>query len=152
MTANWQDSVRAPGIETEVRVAPGSNHRIDVVELPVAYEMRVSQNNLEHERPLCVEAGNRITSARKARSVTQEALARHVSVTRTSITNIEQERQNLPLHMFAELAAALHVPPAALLPGGLTHEDADLDQALEGRPSEEQSWIRSALGSREKGE
>ena len=92
-----------------------------------------------------VEVGKRIRSARKARSMTQEALASQVSVTRTSITNIEQGRQKFPMHMLAELAAALHVTPAALLPGDTTEEDAELELALEGRPPEEQAWIRSAL-------
>ena len=79
--------------------------------------------------------------------MTQEALASKVSVTRTSITNIEKGRQNFPLHMLTELAAALHVPPASLLPDSSAREDSDLDRALEGRSVEEQAWIRSALGS-----
>jgi hypothetical protein len=49
--------------------------------------------------------------------------------------------------MLAELADALQVAPAALLPDAPARQDAALDQALEGRPLEEQAWIRSALGS-----
>jgi transcriptional regulator with XRE-family HTH domain len=107
---------------------------------------------LKNQRQFYAEVGKRVRAARKARSMTQETLAGEVSVTRTSITNIEQGRQKFRLHMLAELAAALHVPPAALLPGRVGHEDADLDQALEGRPLEEQAWIRSALSSSAKGE
>ena len=39
---------------------------------------------------------------------------------------------------------ALH-PPAAPLPGAQAKHDDALDRALEGRPPEEQDWIRSAL-------
>jgi transcriptional regulator with XRE-family HTH domain len=107
---------------------------------------------LKNQRQFYAEVGRRIRAARKARSLTQEALASGVSLTRTSITNIEQGRQKFPLHMLAELATALHVPPAALLPAGPAHDDADLDQALEGRPLDEQAWIRSALSSSGKGD
>jgi transcriptional regulator with XRE-family HTH domain len=102
---------------------------------------------LKNQRQFYSEVGKRVRAARKARSMTQEGLASQVSLTRTSITNIEQGRQNFPLHMLAEIAAALNVLPAALLPPGKGREDADLDQALEGRPVEEQAWIRSALGT-----
>jgi transcriptional regulator with XRE-family HTH domain len=100
-----------------------------------------------NQRQFYSEVGSRIRRARKACSLTQEALASRVSLTRTSITNIEQGRQKFPLHMLAELADALNVPPASLLPGVPARRDDALDQALEGRPLEEQAWIRSALGS-----
>ena len=102
---------------------------------------------MKNQRQFYSEVGKRVRAARKARSMTQEGLASQVSLTRTSITNIEQGRQNFPLHMLAELAAALQVTPAALLPPGKSGENTDLDQALEGRPVEEQAWIRSALGT-----
>ena len=102
---------------------------------------------MKNERRFYAEVGKRIRTARQARSMTQEALATLVSLTRTSITNIEKGRQKFPLHTLAELAAALHVPPSALLPGNCDPDDAALDLALEGRPVEEQAWIRSALGS-----
>ena len=100
-----------------------------------------------NQRQFYSEVGKKIRAARKARSMTQEALASQVSLTRTSITNIEQGRQKFPLHMLAEIAAALHVTPTALLPTDQVREDTDLDHALEGRPVEEQEWIRSALGA-----
>jgi|ThiBio_1000_plan_1041568.scaffolds.fasta_scaffold08476_2 ketosteroid isomerase-like protein len=49
VTRSWQDSVRAPGVETEARVSADSNEAIDVLELPVAFEMKVSANNPHHE-------------------------------------------------------------------------------------------------------
>lgn len=102
---------------------------------------------LKNQRQFYVEVGKRVRAARKARCLTQEVLASLVAVTRTSITNIEQGRQKFPMHMLAELAAALHVPAAALLPANPSEDDAELDLALEGRSLEEQAWIRSALSS-----
>jgi transcriptional regulator with XRE-family HTH domain len=107
---------------------------------------------LMNQRQFYAEVGRRIRLARKACTLTQESLASRVSLTRTSITNIEQGRQKFPLHMLAELADALQVAPTALLPDAPAHQDADLDQALVGRSLEEQAWIRSALSSWRTGE
>ena len=53
---------------------------------------------------------------RLGQNVTQEGLAKLVGLTRTSLTNIEKGRQKILLHTFADLAAALRVAPAELLP------------------------------------
>ena len=90
--------------------------------------------------------GERIREARKVRSLTQEALAMAVSLTRTSITNIEQGRQNFPLHTLIEIARALGVSSADLIPPDSEDRDVQLDQLLEDRSADEQAWIRSALG------
>lgn len=55
-------------------------------------------------------------TVRLSENVTQEALAKLVGLTRTSLTNIEKGRQKILLHTFADLAAALRVAPAELLP------------------------------------
>lgn len=60
--------------------------------------------------------GERVRSARLDQKVTQEALAKLVGLTRTSLTNIEKGRQKILLHTFADLAAALRVPETELLP------------------------------------
>jgi len=60
---------------------------------------------------------------RKRAGLTQEELGGRVNLTRTSITNIEQGRQNVALHQFFEFANALGVPPATLLPTGVTREE-----------------------------
>ena len=94
------------------------------------------------------EVGRRVRRARKARLLTQQALASLVSLTRTSITNIEKGRQKILLHTLADLAKALHVEYAALLPASpAVSGDHDLQDALKGRPMPEQEFIRSVVQS-----
>ncbi len=54
--------------------------------------------------------------ARERAGLTQDALAARVSLSRTSVTNIEKGRQKVLLHTFWGLADALGVAPAVLLP------------------------------------
>ena len=67
-------------------------------------------------RNFYLAVGRRVRKARRARSLTQEVLASLVSLTRTSITNIEKGRQKILLHTLADLAKALQVEYVALLP------------------------------------
>lgn len=53
---------------------------------------------------------------RQIAGLSQEALAKRVGMSRTSVTNIEKGRQQIPLHMLYAFADALGVEPAALLP------------------------------------
>jgi len=62
------------------------------------------------------EVGQNIKARREQRGLTQEALASQVSLTRTSITNIEKGRQKLLLHTLIGIATALGTHPAFLLP------------------------------------
>ncbi|OGA48892.1 MAG: hypothetical protein A3F74_27705 [Betaproteobacteria bacterium RIFCSPLOWO2_12_FULL_62_58] len=48
--------------------------------------------------------------------LSQEALAKRVGLSRTSITNIEKGRQQIPLHALYTFADALGVDPTSLLP------------------------------------
>ena len=94
------------------------------------------------------EIGRRVKNARKVRSLTQEALASLVSLTRTSITNIEKGRQKILLHTLADLAKALQVDYAVLLPdnpAGSSH--SNLQDALKGRSLQEQQFVRSGVES-----
>jgi transcriptional regulator with XRE-family HTH domain len=50
------------------------------------------------------------------RRMSQEALADLVSLTRTSITNIEKGRQKLLVHKLLEIAGALGIDVVSLLP------------------------------------
>lgn len=93
------------------------------------------------------EIGRRVRNARKARLLTQEALASLVSLTRTSITNIEKGRQKILLHTLADLAKVLHVSPTALLPVTTSEPDTDLQDTLKDRPLPEQKFIKSVLQS-----
>lgn len=97
------------------------------------------------------EVGQRIRDAREARLMTQEALAAEVSLTRTSITNVEKGRQKLLLHTFFDIAQVLGVSAETLLPSIRTGSDSDLEDHLKGRPSVEQEWLRQSLTNRRKG-
>lgn len=93
------------------------------------------------------EMGQRIRSLRKQLRLTQDELARRVGLTRTSITNIENGNQTVPVHVVYELSKALGTTPTVLLP-----DPADLlrsDDIVENLafPSsdlstEELSWVR----------
>jgi transcriptional regulator with XRE-family HTH domain len=98
------------------------------------------------------EVGRRIREARKRRkpSLTQEELAKLVSLTRTSITNVEKGRQKFLLHTLADIAAALHVEPASLLPPS-NAESRLLDEAIKHRPVAEKEFIKSAVTAAKQG-
>ena len=100
----------------------------------------------ESQRRFYLEVGRRIRDARQHRTprLTQDALAKMVGLTRTSITNVEQGRQKCLLHTLADIAAALHVATGSLIPTPSV-QAADLDGALKGRPPSEQNWIMSAV-------
>jgi transcriptional regulator with XRE-family HTH domain len=96
------------------------------------------------------EVGQRIRHARDRRGLTQEGLASLVALTRTSITNIEKGRQKLLLHTLVDLATALQVAPADLLPPVTTAGEQELDTLLKGRSRKEQQWIKSTVLSARK--
>lgn len=60
--------------------------------------------------------GKEISRLRKNKKWTQEELAKAVSLTRTSITNIEKGRQKILIHTLWDLAEQLDVHPSKLLP------------------------------------
>ena len=96
------------------------------------------------------EVGRRIRLARKGR-LTQKDLADRVSLTRTSITNIEKGRQKVLLHTLADIAEALQVAPVTLLPQNGVESESGLDDALKNRTDTERKWIRSAVTTVRKG-
>ena len=62
--------------------------------------------------------GARIRSAREAAGISQDELAARIGLTRTSVTNIEAGRQDVPLSRLVVLAAALDVELAGLVAAG----------------------------------
>lgn len=95
------------------------------------------------------EIGRRVRKARDKCGLTQEALATLVSLTRTSITNIEKGRQKLLAHTIMDLAVALRISPAALLPENhATGDGKKLDQILKERSPKERAWVKSILSSK----
>lgn len=103
-------------------------------------------NRMDDHQVFYEEVGRRIRDARKKRkpALTQDELGKLVGLTRTSITNLEQGRQKCLLHTLFEIAAALHVEPAALIPSS-KGQLGDLDRALKHRAPEEKEWIMSAV-------
>lgn len=100
---------------------------------------------MEEKHPIYEEVGQRIRRIRKQRKLTQGVLADRVSLSRTSITNIEKGRQRLLLHTFAEIAEALQVEPASFLPKTDMEPGRHLRAALKGRSRSEKEWIKSAV-------
>ena len=100
------------------------------------------------KRSLYSEVGRNIRRAREGLMLTQEALACLVSLTRTSITNIEKGRQTITLHKFFERSEALRVTPSNLLPTNVTVHKVDLETELPVNLSKnEKDWIKSVISS-----
>ena len=92
--------------------------------------------------------GRRLRTARKARHMSQEALAARLRprLSRTSITNIEAGSQHVPLHMLYELAAAVGVRAQSLLPDEPTIAAAKQLSGLEDlAPEDRESVARAVL-------
>ncbi len=94
--------------------------------------------------------GQRIMEERVRNGLTQAGLASKISLTRTSLANIERGRQKLLAHVLVDIASALNVNVIDLLPKqvGVETTQADevkLDKLLEERPADEQQWIKAVL-------
>lgn len=91
--------------------------------------------------------GHRIRAAREARGLRQSDLATLVSLTRSSITNIEQGQQRLLLHTLFAIAQALGVAPQSLLPETTDEKRVDdfARELAEQLTVSEQEWIRSGI-------
>jgi transcriptional regulator with XRE-family HTH domain len=107
---------------------------------------------VKDHQALYLEVGRRIRNARKDRKLSQEDLASLVSLTRTSITNIEKGRQKFLLSTFVDIAHALRVETATLLPEVAGEPEKELEKALKNRSDPEKVWIKSALLAVRKGE
>ena len=91
--------------------------------------------------------GQRIRSAREALGLRQDELATAVSLTRTSITNIERGKQRLLIHTLCDIAEALRVEPADLLPrlADLMGAHELKDQPRDDLSPREWEWIQSVI-------
>ncbi|MBI3805327.1 MAG: helix-turn-helix transcriptional regulator [Nitrospirae bacterium] len=92
------------------------------------------------------EFGRILRQRRKAAGFTQDEVSARVGLSRTSITNIEQGRQHISLHMLYELADAIGSTPGELLPDrlSLVQQSSELEKKL-GKlsvPEDEKDWIR----------
>lgn len=59
--------------------------------------------------------GSNIRSRRKALNLSQEELATRISISRVSLTNIENGQQKLSLYRFMQIADALNTPIDSLI-------------------------------------
>ncbi len=76
------------------------------------------------------EAGLRIQRARRRLNMTQAALAEKVSLSRTSIANIERGEQRFMLHCLFEFASALRVPVEQLVPAAQSPVEERVEAAI----------------------
>lgn len=60
--------------------------------------------------------GRNVKRIRSGMKLTQEQLATRISLTRTSVVNIEQGKQHPPVHILLDLAKALEVEIHDLIP------------------------------------
>jgi transcriptional regulator with XRE-family HTH domain len=92
------------------------------------------------------EFGQRLRAARRTADLTQEAVANTVGLSRTSITNIERGIQHISLHALYELAAAVKVKPADLLPDPVSMAPRDvIEHLLRGLSPNEQEWAKAVV-------
>lgn len=74
--------------------------------------------------PLYKAIGAAIKEARTELGLSQEDLAKMVHLTRTSITNLESGKQQVPLHTLYEIAAAIDRDVRVLLPAEVPARNA----------------------------
>jgi transcriptional regulator with XRE-family HTH domain len=68
--------------------------------------------------PFYIRLGAQIRDRRRTRHLTQESLAAHMGLTRTSIVNIEKGRQHLAVHQLVRISDLLGCAPSDLIPAG----------------------------------
>jgi transcriptional regulator with XRE-family HTH domain len=105
------------------------------------------------QREFYRQVGESIRKCRNKRKLSQDALAKLVGLTRTSLTNIENGRQHPPLHTFREIVEQLKADFSELLPHP-TAPTATIDVgALAGsqvRGDNELAFIETGIGIKER--
>ncbi|MEO1211115.1 MAG: helix-turn-helix transcriptional regulator [Cyanobacteria bacterium J06638_20] len=91
-----------------------------------------------------VDLGKKIRAVREERKLTQEALASLLSITRTSVTNIEKGRQKMFLHTFLEITQVLGVSLDVLMPS--TKYSSSLEDVLKEKlDQKELDWVQETI-------
>jgi transcriptional regulator with XRE-family HTH domain len=80
--------------------------------------------------------GARIRDRRRAKRITQEVMAAHMGLTRTSIVNIEKGRQHLAVHQLVRMSDLLGCAPGELIPA---KEDAVLSDKFRDQLSDQKA-------------
>lgn len=91
------------------------------------------------------QMGKLIRARRKKLELTQDDLAQRVHLKRTSITNIEKGRQKIQIHTLFDLAVALEVEPATLLPPLKATETDTIRERVRGMRPDEREFVKSVL-------
>ncbi len=95
-------------------------------------------------RNLYAVLGGKLKEARRKAGLTQDQLARRVSLSRTSITNIESGTQAVQIHQLYQMAAAMGVQPQELLPAqdSVVIETPVPKRLLRSLDEDEQAWVQ----------
>jgi transcriptional regulator with XRE-family HTH domain len=109
--------------------------------------------NFREHATLYKAIGQRIRERRVKRGFTQNKLAELLSLSRTSITNIESGRQKLLIHTLVELAIVLDVDVSELLPEITISNTRPVHAAMpEGINETDRRFVTELVGERNKGE
>lgn len=92
--------------------------------------------------PFYEALGRNVSRLRHAANLTQQQLADKVSLTRTSITNIEKGRQPVQSHVLVALAHALKTSVNEILPQADVEPAAALPEHLD---QAKQAWVKKIL-------
>lgn len=84
-------------------------------------------------------------------NLSQEALAKAIGLTRTSISNIEKGRQKMLLHTFFDIAEVLKVDINSLLPEKISPGELVGADVLARLPEKERAFVESAIGLKQRG-
>lgn len=86
--------------------------------------------------------GKRIRTVREEKGMSQEELAKLLSLGRTSITNIERGKQRILLHSLYEIAAVLGTEVKELIPAGSDLKSDSIAVAgMDPLTNKEKSWL-----------
>lgn len=87
--------------------------------------------------------GQTIARLRRGK-MTQKELSDRLTLSRTSLANIERGRQQLLLHHAVQIAEALDVDLTELVPP-LQETTGRLEETLRGLPDEQKKWVEAAV-------
>jgi len=125
---------------------------IDICHVLV-YNINMVEAMGNSQRELYLQLGKRIREARKDAGLTQAELASLISLSRTSVTNIELGRQHILLHTLYDMASALGREVRDLMPEMKLESREDLTEKIpEDLDEREREWVVSVVSTTEGGE
>jgi transcriptional regulator with XRE-family HTH domain len=112
----------------------------------LGYTANMANDKYSPRRELYLQLGKRIRAARKDAGLTQAELAASISLSRTSVTNIERGRQQILLHTLYDIASTLGIDAADLLPEMEPKpKEGLIEQIPEDLTKDEREWIESLI-------